>query len=54
MEKAQLAVQLYTLRDECEKDFSGTLRKVADLGFDGVELAGFYDLSVEELKKSFR
>lgn len=50
MEKAQLAVQLYTLRDECEKDFSGTLRKVADLGFDGVELAGFYDLSVEELK----
>jgi len=35
-----IAVQLYTLRDEMEQDFEGTLRQVADLGYAGVELAG--------------
>lgn len=35
------SVQLYTLRDDVAKDFSGTLRKVAEIGYEGVELAGF-------------
>lgn len=50
MERARVAVQMYTLRDECEKDFPGTLKKIAELGFDGVELAGFYGLSAERIK----
>ena len=50
MSKYGIAVQLYSLRNECEKDFTGTLKKVADLGFDGVELAGYGGLSVGELK----
>jgi sugar phosphate isomerase/epimerase len=29
---------LYTLRAECEQDFERTLRRVADLGYEGVEL----------------
>lgn len=45
------AVQMYTLRDDCEKDFFGTLAKVADLGFQGVEFAGFYGFSAEEVKE---
>jgi sugar phosphate isomerase/epimerase len=50
MRNIPVAVQMYTLRDECEKDFTGTLKKVAELGFDGVELAGYGGLSVEEVK----
>ncbi len=29
---------LYTIRDECERDLEGTLRTVAGLGYEGVEL----------------
>jgi sugar phosphate isomerase/epimerase len=45
-----IAVQMYTLRDDCEKDFAWTLKKVAELGFDGVELAGFWGMTAQELK----
>lgn len=47
-----IAVQMYTLREEYEEDFVGTLRKVAELGFNGVELAGYGGLSVQEVKKA--
>ncbi|TFE00623.1 sugar phosphate isomerase/epimerase family protein [Jeotgalibacillus salarius] len=50
MSKNGIAVQMYSLRNECEKDFTGTLKKVADLGFDGVELAGYGGMSAAELK----
>ncbi|MUG44835.1 sugar phosphate isomerase/epimerase family protein [Paenibacillus woosongensis] len=39
---ANLGLQLYTVRDHLEKDFEGTLRKVAELGYKGVEFAGYY------------
>jgi sugar phosphate isomerase/epimerase len=42
---------MYSLRDECEKDFLGTLAKVAEMGFDGIEFAGYGGLTAEELKK---
>ncbi|MCM3439733.1 sugar phosphate isomerase/epimerase family protein [Metabacillus halosaccharovorans] len=47
-----IAVQLFTLRDECEQDFYGTLEKVAALGFNGVELAGYYGKEAVELKQT--
>ena len=50
MTNIPVAVQMFTLRDECEKDFAGTLKKVADIGFDGVEFAGFYGLTAIEVK----
>jgi sugar phosphate isomerase/epimerase len=34
----RVGLQLYTIRDECVRDFERTLRRVAGLGFDGVEL----------------
>lgn len=40
MAKLPIAVQLYTLRNECEADFRGTVEKVAKIGYKGVELAG--------------
>ena len=36
-----LSVQLYSLRDSMAKDFDGTLRRVAEIGYAGVETAGF-------------
>jgi sugar phosphate isomerase/epimerase len=40
--KAQpIGVQLYTVRDAMQKDFDGTLAKVAAIGYESVELAGF-------------
>jgi sugar phosphate isomerase/epimerase len=38
-EPAKIAVQLYTVRKEIEKDLSGTLRRIADIGFEAVETA---------------
>ena len=35
------SVQLYTLRDDVAADLPGTLKKVADIGYAGVELAGY-------------
>ncbi|HTR81053.1 MAG TPA: sugar phosphate isomerase/epimerase [Bacteroidota bacterium] len=34
---ADIGFQLYTIRREIEKDFDGTVHKVADMGFRGVE-----------------
>lgn len=36
----QLAVQLWSVKDEIKQDFEGTLGKLAKLGFHGVEFAG--------------
>lgn len=46
----KLAVQLYTVREEAGKDFIGTLEKVAALGYEGVEFAGFFDIPANVLK----
>ena len=35
----KIGLQLYTLRDEIEKDIKGTLQKVASMGYLGVETA---------------
>ena len=45
-----VALQLYTLRDEMQADFEGTIRKVKALGYDGVEFAGLFDKSAADIK----
>jgi len=49
MANIPIALQLYTVRDELEKDFEGTLRKVAKIGYEGVEFAGFGDLPASRI-----
>lgn len=44
------ALQLYSIRDYTEKDFKGTLRKVAEMGYTGVEFAGYGGLEANELR----
>lgn len=37
-----ISVQLYSVRQEAEKDFTGVLRKIAEFGYRGVETAGLH------------
>ena len=46
-----IALQLYSVRDDMEADFAGTLKKVKSFGYDGVEFAGLYGHTAEEVKK---
>lgn len=50
MRKMGIGLQLYTLRNELAEDFRGGLRKVAALGYEGVEFAGYGGLTAEELR----
>ncbi len=49
----KLALQLYTLRDLTKNDFENTVRKVAEIGYQGVETAGFGNSSALAAKKLF-
>jgi len=49
-----VALQLYSLREDCRKDFFGTLEKVAGMGYEGVEFAGFYGKSAGEVRDKLR
>jgi sugar phosphate isomerase/epimerase len=44
------ALQLYTVRAECDHDLAGTLRTVAELGYEGVELYSLHGLDAHELR----
>lgn len=46
----KVGIQLYSLRGDCEKDLDGVLKALGEAGYDGVELAGFYQYSPEEFK----
>lgn len=48
---AKIGLQLYSIKELTEKDFIGSLEKVAKIGYQGVEFAGFFDTPASELKK---
>lgn len=51
MKRFPVALQLYSVRDQMEKDYAGTLRKVKAMGYDGVEFAGLpTDLTPSQVK----
>lgn len=45
-----VGLQLYSVREDLEKDFEGTLKKVKAMGYEGVEFAGLYGHSAQEVK----
>jgi sugar phosphate isomerase/epimerase len=49
-----LGLELYSVREELPKDYAGTLKKVAALGYREVEAAGFYGHSAAEVKQAMR
>lgn len=47
----KVGIQLYSLRDALAADFEGTLKKVAEIGYEYVELYGYYsDYCGKEIK----
>lgn len=53
MKTLPVAVQVYSVRDDAERDFKGTMQKIKDMGYDGVELAGLYGMKPAEVKADF-
>jgi sugar phosphate isomerase/epimerase len=51
MAQIPIALQLYSVRDDCARDLPGTLEAVAEMGYEGVEFAGYHDRSAEDLKQ---
>jgi sugar phosphate isomerase/epimerase len=47
----RVGAQLYTVRDAMQKDFEGTLAKVAAIGYKEVEFAGYFDKSPQQIKE---
>ncbi len=45
-----VAIQVYSVRDDAEKDLYGTLKAIKEMGYDGVEFAGLYGHSAEEVR----
>ena len=45
-----VAVQVYSIRDVAEANFADTLRKVKEMGYDGVEFAGLYGFDPNYVK----
>lgn len=46
-----ISLQLYSLREQAKKDFVGTLKLVADIGYAGVEPAGLHGMKAADVKK---
>ncbi len=46
----EYGLQMYSLRDITDKDLKGALEKVAKIGYKGVEFAGFFGHSAEEVR----
>ncbi|KYP81013.1 sugar phosphate isomerase/epimerase family protein [Ferroacidibacillus organovorans] len=44
-------IQLYTLRQQMEKDYLGTLARVAEIGYRDLEFAGYGGFSANELRE---
>lgn len=45
-----IGVQLYTVRNEMQRDVEGTLARIAGIGYQEVEFAGYYDKSPAEVR----
>ena len=46
----RVGVQLYTVRDRMEKDFAGTLERLAQIGYREVEFAGYFNNTPEQVR----
>ena len=50
MKKFKIGLQLYSIREDMEKDMDSALRQVKEMGYDCVEFAGYFGHSAEEVK----
>lgn len=45
-----VGLQLYSVREDCKRDFPAVLTAVAKMGYDGVEFAGYHGLAARDLR----
>ncbi|MBR0227330.1 MAG: sugar phosphate isomerase/epimerase [Clostridia bacterium] len=50
MKQLPVGYQMYSAREKAQKDLKGVCRALKAMGYDGVEFAGFYGHSAEEIK----
>jgi len=50
MSRIPIALQLYSVREEMSKDLPATLEAVAGMGYQGVEFAGYFGRTAEDLR----
>jgi sugar phosphate isomerase/epimerase len=51
MARIPIALQLFSVRSDCERDLQGTLKAIAEMGYDGVDFAGYYGFPANEIRK---
>lgn len=49
METMKVGLQLYSIREEMERDMDAALKAVKEMGYDYVEFAGYFGRSAEEV-----
>jgi sugar phosphate isomerase/epimerase len=48
--KIPVAVQLYSVREACQEDLPGTLKALAEMGYEGVDFAGYYGYEAKAIR----
>ena len=51
---SRVGMQLYTVRTDLEKDFDGTLARVAAIGYKEVEFAGYFGRTPAQVRDALR
>jgi len=49
--KIPIGLQLYSVRGDAARDLPGVLKAVAEMGYQGVEFAGYYGYEAKQLRK---
>ncbi len=49
--KIPIGLQLYSVREDAARDLAGVLKAVAEMGYHGVEFAGYYGHSAQDIRK---
>jgi sugar phosphate isomerase/epimerase len=47
----KIALEIYSFRNELQKDLKGTLRKIKEMGFNEIEIPSYYGLSATDFVK---
>jgi sugar phosphate isomerase/epimerase len=45
-----IGIQMYTVRDQLQTDFDGTVEKIARIGYKNLEFAGYYNHTPEQVR----
>jgi sugar phosphate isomerase/epimerase len=49
--EVKIGLQLWSIREQCARDLPGGLARVAEMGYQGVEFAGYHDHTAAEIRR---